>query len=175
MDKNRVLILALVVYCISLTLPGVSFVDRTGTHSMYGIFILGLGWVAMTKWIFAWFANPLFLFTLFRSRVEKPGVVLIVSVIAFGLGLSSFTMREIPNFSGVVTPTASLAIGYYVWMVSLGLLVCYGFFRYIHQEKPPEVAVQTTRVDFSAVFRRYSVSLIGLAVMMIMLIYALVR
>ncbi len=142
---------------------------------MYGIFILVLGWVAMTNWVFAWFANPLFLFAVFRSRVEKPGMLLIVSIIAFGLGLSSFAMREIPNYGSGITTVAHLAIGYYIWMVSLGLLVCYAFLRYRKKEVNPVVVNQVNNTDLSKALMKNAPLLIGLGVMLIILAFALLR
>lgn len=173
MDKNKILFLAFALYCISMALPGVSSVGYSGSHSVYGIFILAFGWIAMVKWVFAWFANPLFLFAVFRSRVEKSGMILIVSIIAFCFGLDAYLLREVPNIAPEI-PVDHLAIGYYVWMASLGLLVLYGFQRYYSQEKEPERILQVEKTDSSLILRKYARRLIGGIVLLLMsLIYKL--
>ncbi len=175
MDKNKILFLALALYCISMALPGVVYTDYSGSHSILGIFILVFGWIAFTDWVFAWFANPLFLLAVFRSRIERPGMLLVVSIIAFCLGLSAYTLRVIPDIDGTEPPVDHLAIGYYVWMTSLGLFVLYGFLRYNSREKNSEIAVQATGVDYPALLERYAQPLIGLIIMLAMLAYVLLK
>jgi hypothetical protein len=134
MKNNKILICAFVLYLVSLCLPGVTITGINGEYTYYGYLILLFGWLAMTEWVFAWFANPIFLFVLFRSRVERAGIMLFASIFSLCLGLMAFTLRTFSNFETGREEPVQLAIGYYVWLGALALLVLHSFLRFMPKE-----------------------------------------
>ncbi len=134
MKNNKILICAFVLYLVSLCLPGVTITGINGEYTYHGYLILLFGWLGMTEWAFAWFANPIFLFVLFRSRVEKAGIMLFTSIFSLCLGLTAFMLRTFSNLETGIKEPVQMTTGYYVWLGALALLVLHSFLRFMSKE-----------------------------------------
>jgi hypothetical protein len=128
MENKMLLYSVLITYVISLLLPGIIFQDGTIT---YGYTILLTGGLGFLVGIFAWYANPLLLLALIRLKKETAKSLFVTAVFAFVLGLSALIVHDIPkNEAGGKEFIDHLGIGYYVWMVSLGIFVVYTYRRW---------------------------------------------
>lgn len=170
---DKIPVIAFVLYTISLALPGVSFIDHNGHEgSVYGYFILLFGWFAMSQWSFAWFGNPLFLFSLFRSRHERPGIVLLTSLLALSFGVTGFLLEKVPHLDAPESTVTYFGLGYYLWLLSLALLVLYAFMRYRGRSKSETTA--TGAFDLRQTITHNTQAIVGLVVLLGMLVWILI-
>lgn len=104
----------------------------------YGYWILLFGAFGILELIFSWYANLIVLFILIFGRNEKPKNIFIASIIAFILGLTALRVHSLPNLDTAGPLVDHLAVGYYVWMASLGLFVIYSYrkFKEVNNSNP---------------------------------------
>jgi hypothetical protein len=60
--------------------------------------------------------------------------MLFASIFSLCLGLMAFTLRTFSNFETGREEPVQLAIGYYVWLGALALLVLHSFLRFMSKE-----------------------------------------
>jgi len=98
MSSRPILFASIVLYCISMLLPGI--IGKSGMSEeefvLHGYWILLFGAFGVLKLIFAWYANLIFLFILIFGKNEKPKNVLVASIIAFVLGLTALAVSRPP-------------------------------------------------------------------------------
>lgn len=115
LDRYR-LSMALVLYAISLTLPGLHLVD--GEH-VEGWRLLLTAWYGFLVLEFAWLSNPLFLFGLYQGFKNRPLSAGIFGTLACLVGLLSCRAEIwIANHTRI----SELGLGFYVWMAAFFLL-----------------------------------------------------
>lgn len=106
------------------------------SQAYYGYTILLLGWAGIFVFNFAWYGNLIMVYILLRFHVENPRNILIASIIAFLLGLNAFTLRNLPNLDAHGPAIHHLGIGYYVWMLSIILLICSSYKKFRENNIP---------------------------------------
>ena len=132
MEKRKVIVCLLILYGVSLALPGVVF-EGTKDTILYGYKILFIGWGGFFIGNFAWYANILFFATLasVSNKEGKERDELITSIAAFLLGLTAFMFHSMPiNEAGSDRIVKYLGPGYYVWMLTIALLAIYSYQRF---------------------------------------------
>jgi hypothetical protein len=113
---------ALALYAASLWLP-VATTTLVSEQVIPGYEILVTGFLGAFDGQFAWYANPLMIWSMAwlftRRRVSWVGVVM--SLVMLGLALSAFTWARLPTDAGYYELTGRAA-GFYLWIASAGLL-----------------------------------------------------
>lgn len=113
-------LLALALWIVSLALTGI--VLYAEQERMTGAAILALGWLSPLVGNFAWFANPLFLWSLLRLRFGKPAVGL--ALLSTLLSLDAFRFSEyLLNEGGATTPVYGYGWGFVLWLAALLVLL----------------------------------------------------
>ncbi len=87
-----------------------------------GFVLLAIGWLGLFVGQFAWYANPLLWAAWVSLWKEHCGRAIVLGAIAFALGLHTFTLVEIPNFTTGIE-VEGVGIGVYVWLGSMAVLV----------------------------------------------------
>ena len=150
--KNKYLLhAALALYVISVALPGieVSSVERGAayTNLYYGYQVLLMGWVGLIFGMFGWYGNVFFFYALAQAKRPAPKNPLLFSCLALLIGSIDFLFYQIVRlFTGGKHPMIDhFGIGYYVWIVSLALLVAYTY-----RQKSETAAMTTPPADKTA-------------------------
>lgn len=132
MLRDKFLMLIALLYVVSLFLPGILISGQYGQQYPYhGYLILIFGWLGIVDWSFAWLANPLVWFVLFRFHSEKTSVTLVASITALCLGLTAFLMQTSRNFETGHSDLVHLTTGYYIWIGAITLLTFYSLFKFM--------------------------------------------
>jgi len=115
------LVVALALYVISLTMPGLHLVDY---DPVLGVQILLTGWYGFLVLEFAWAANLFFLAAVVATLREKPLGAAYLAAAAFSVGLLSFGAKQwIANHARI----DYLGAGFYVWMAAIAVLAVSSF------------------------------------------------
>jgi hypothetical protein len=127
-------IVSLVLFAVACCLPALEFRNSNGTNDvMFGARALAVGWSGIFAGVFAWYANPCWLLSLFLCLFRRPLPAALVAIAAIALAASTFAVvgRELPGDEGNVTRTTVIRLlpGCYVWMASKSLLPFVAFFR----------------------------------------------
>ncbi len=110
---------ALVLYCVSLAIPGLHLAD--GTRE-FGWVILVFGWVVgILIAELAWFANPVFLIGIILLSSGQKRSAGLLGLAALVLGALSYRARSWTSTEGV-TEIVALGAGFYVWMLAFVIL-----------------------------------------------------
>jgi hypothetical protein len=151
-STSVLLYIALALYALSLILPG--FVVNFPTYAYapswqilttyepqnamgYDLFLTG--WAGIFILQFAWWANPLAFLVLIFSTSGVRKTALALSVSSFLLALQTYLLHNVPTSPGSVDcdldirlrappycgTVDHLAIGYYLWLASILMLVVY--------------------------------------------------
>jgi len=113
-------LVALTLWAASLTLTGLVLYDKQ--ERITGSAILASGWQSPLVGNFAWFANALFLWSLFRLQSGKPAVGL--ALLSTLLSLDAFRFSRYPlNEAGGSTPVYGYGWGFVLWLAALFVLV----------------------------------------------------
>ena len=108
--------LALLLYAISLALPGLHLRDYPPVE---GYRILLTGWYGLMVLQVAWLANPLFAAAVIAAIRHRPRLAAGLAAAAFGIGLLSFTAT---NWIAHHAYMERLGAGFYVWMAAFLVL-----------------------------------------------------
>ncbi len=118
--------LAICTFLVSLVLTPYKTWDPE--MEMYGITVLLLGWMAVfDHYIFAWYANPLMIFSWYWMRkapLSTPLLCVCLNVLAFLLALDFNKVESLGwDSSGdiILGKVIGLGAGSYVWLGSLAL------------------------------------------------------
>ncbi|WP_422019931.1 hypothetical protein [Pyruvatibacter mobilis] len=114
--KQAGLGLALLLYAISLALPGLHLRDYPPVE---GYRILLTGWYGLMVLQLAWLANPLFAAAAIAAFRHRPRLAFGLAAAAFGIGLLSFTAT---NWIAHHAYIERLGAGFYVWMAAFLVL-----------------------------------------------------
>lgn len=110
-----------IAFCVSLLLP--AYTTYYGDHS--GLEALLLGPIGLFAGHFSWLANP-FLWFVWRTTRRGRFEFSFMSVIALFLAITFLFHEEIAvGSAGMYSYTAH--VGYYLWLVSIGLALIGGF------------------------------------------------
>ncbi len=117
--KNYRLGAALLLYCVSLTLPGLNLVDG---EVVEGWRLLLTAWYGALILEFPWFANIAFFLAVWFAAKGSTRAAGVAGACAFLIGLLSFRSRIwITNHTHI----DSLGWGFYVWMASFLILMSF--------------------------------------------------
>jgi len=111
---------ALSLWVASLALTGLVLYAKQ--QRMTGVGILALGWLSPLIGNFAWFANPLFLWSLLRLRFGKPAVGLALLSVLLSLDAFRFS-KYLLNEGGGSTPVYGYGWGFVLWLAALLVLL----------------------------------------------------
>ena len=119
--SKKISILAILLYLVSLTLPG--FIDRAG-GSISSLNILAIGWLGLIALNPAWFANIFFMkgsFTLlfFPNDHQSPAISAVLAVL---LSLNALWFRSIPD-SDLSKELFAFGLGGFIWIIANMLLL----------------------------------------------------
>lgn len=129
MTKTQLALVLLSVACflLSLAMPAFRFTPddpwfKFSSANDYwpGILVLLLGWIGIFEGVIAWLANPLWVMALLQIGTHKYRLSTTTSVMAICCAVSAFFITQVPNEK---RPFYSLGIGFYVWLVSILILV----------------------------------------------------
>ena len=132
--KWAVLATSIAAYVASLRLPALIFQQH---ESLYGIEVLLWGWWGVLVLEFAWFANPAYLLAIAGCMGESPKLTKLASTVGLMLGLTSFHAKEWWFDEGSGTLIIGLGPGFYVWMLSLCILLVGAFFTSPSRRRAP--------------------------------------
>lgn len=111
-------------FACSLFLPALLFEQH---NTALGIDILLSGWLGIVTFDFAWYANPVYAFALWRFNAMHYAHTRFACIIALALGMLSFFAKEWWFNEGSGTPIVGLGIAFYFWMSSFSLLLIGSF------------------------------------------------
>lgn len=105
------------MYLLACFLP----VLNTEYKDYRGWWLLAFGWSGVFILQFAWLANPLLWGAWILILARRWGLAMILGILAFFVGLNTFTVSGIPPFPPAVSsiPVSGLGIGAYVWFGSI--------------------------------------------------------
>lgn len=113
-------LVALTLWVASLALTGLVLYAKQ--ERVTGAAILAFGWLSPLVGNFAWFANPLFLWSLLRLRFGKPAVGL--ALLSTLLSLDAFRFsRYLLDEGGATTPVYGYGWGFVLWLAALLVLL----------------------------------------------------
>lgn len=122
------LVASICLYLVSCFLPALAM-DRTGGHprsTMYGGFILLIGWAGLFTGVIAWFANPVGLVAVLLLILRKFKAAFVTGLVAVGLAATTLMLfvQDLPGDEGGVTKSrlAVLLPGFYLWLIAIGLI-----------------------------------------------------
>ena len=127
--REWLLVIMGIAYAASLFWLPVFILEQSpyGLNRVFGSTILVGGWMDIFSWDFAWYANPLLLIALFRSKSKKRISAILLSIVAFLVAFQSWTATEWWHNEAASTRILYLGPGYYVWHATLflGAIYCY--------------------------------------------------
>src|SRR5690242_6400573 len=109
--QRRPIYIAWALYVVSLTLPAIMTVRPT----LFGYEAAISGPLGVLVWNFAWLANPLFVLASASYLQSGFRGAFVMSVVATGLALTSYTFKAYPTGGGDFAVTG-LGVGFYVWL-----------------------------------------------------------
>ncbi len=114
--------LALLIWIASLVAIGMTFHNGFRLH---GYKILVIGWQGPLQGAFAWFANPLFLFSMLWLYVrERAWVAVIGSLLAFAVALDTFRFDALRlNANANETSVYGFGLGAVLWFVAMAVAI----------------------------------------------------
>jgi hypothetical protein len=115
---------SLAVFFASLFFPALLFADH---EPQSGATLLAWGWWGLLTFDFAWFANPAYLAAMLALALRFHRAARILSAIAVALACLSFTTTEWWFNEGNATPVLGLGPAFYLWLLSLGILLVGSF------------------------------------------------
>lgn len=119
--KNKLILVLISVLVFVISLFNECF-KANGTEC-YGFMALILGWMNVSMSFVCWFANPLYLLAIIMLYVHRVAAV-VISIMAFGLAISfHFINQVLVNEAGTITKIDSLSIGYWLWLLSIGIII----------------------------------------------------
>ena len=117
---ERLAFAAIIVWCVSLALPGIVLYGRH--EDLYGYEILLLGWMSLLVANFAWYANIFFIFGIFRLLGGR--AISTTAFLAVFLSLDTFRFSEmLLNEGGATAPVFGYGWGAVLWFAAIWLLV----------------------------------------------------
>jgi hypothetical protein len=122
--------LAIALYLLSLSLPGIVYQPTPVAATDFGYYLLLVGAWGIFSNTFAWFANFWVLLAIFCSTVRTVRAsvaAMILSMLAFLTGLNSyeFTQKYLDESGNNVLRVDYLGIGFYIWELSFLVLATY--------------------------------------------------
>lgn len=130
--SKRLQILSKIILLLSITCYITSLLTNAFFTNMpnYGYQLLEVGWLGILEGSITWFANPIYYFSLLTGRWPK--LSLISSALAFFIaGLFLLTFHQLyTSEGGSAGDIQYLAIGYYLWLTSMGLLTVNRIIRF---------------------------------------------
>jgi hypothetical protein len=107
-----------VLWAASLALPALA----AGGRSFTGFELLLEGWQGVPRGVYAWFANPLFIFAIACALLGRDRVAAAASAVAALLGGTSVFVESILRERMTSVPDIDMRVGFYIWMVALAAL-----------------------------------------------------
>ena len=132
MNMRVITFIGLITFIISCFLP--CFSVRDSSFDYMGYTALFFGWAGvfinseLTVYYISWYANILFLISLFIKR-KCIGIILLTGSLILGClfhGCPYIVINEAGKHSDIV----SLQIGYYIWILSFFILLIGSILRY---------------------------------------------
>jgi hypothetical protein len=139
--SKRLALLAFVLWLGSLCLVSM-VLYRNNFRPLIGLHFLLNGWLApIFSNNYAWFANPLFLWAIFRLKIDKSADV--IGLMALLVALNTFTFSEyLYNANGSATPVYAYGWGVVLWLASLCMLVAAAGMHQLENSAEYEIALK---------------------------------
>jgi hypothetical protein len=106
------------LWAASLVFPALTAGGRTFT----GFELLVDGWQGVSRGVYAWFANPLFVAALACALLRRDRLAAALSAVAALLGATSIFIEPILRERMTSVPDIDMRGGFYAWMVALAAL-----------------------------------------------------
>ncbi len=137
--KKYLLYAAVATYLGSLAVPGIILTG--GSVNTFGYNLLLTGWSGLLVGIIPWLANPLIFFAWGAAKKEKYRNSLILSIVAFCVGLQTLTLNPfIVDEGGGTIPVAFFGPGFLLWELSFLLFAIYSLTKLRETPKPSVIA-----------------------------------
>lgn len=126
------------LYLLCLVFPG--FYVTPAHEPMMAYEILMSGWLGVMELMFAWFANPVYLFAIIA--IHRPGWSFLLSIVALLLALSFLhDERIMVNAVPAYQKISGYGWGFCLWVLSITVLTVGQLLRVIDSEMSPEMKV----------------------------------
>ncbi|WP_156180628.1 hypothetical protein [Rufibacter radiotolerans] len=123
-SRQKVLLgISLVLYAISLTQVGFSYVYQEQVQSIEGWLLVFMGGMSIAgggllEWVI-WLANPLYIFSIIFALKNDKNALSTIGI-AFLLALDFLFWKEVlAAESGTMGPITSRGVGYFLWLSSI--------------------------------------------------------
>lgn len=130
-DSWWVPLLIAVLWALSLVLPALT----AGGRPFTGFELLLQGWEGMSRGVYAWLANPLFIVALVCALLARDGLGALFGGIAALLGASSFFVESALDARMSSVPEVELEIGFHLWMLALAALCLRSLTRLLRSKR----------------------------------------
>lgn len=119
MVPRHFIVLSLVLFIVSLALPGLLFAHEPAVR---GYTLLMWGWWGLLTGDYPWLANLFYFAAILFHRLRKPIIALVLCIPSIPLALLSLKVDEWWFNEGSSTPVTGLGPAFPVWLSSLGIL-----------------------------------------------------
>ncbi len=120
LHRDRLLLLLIgLLWAVSLALPSLI----AGGRSFTGYELLVDGWQGLSRGVYAWLANPLFVAALAAGWFGRDRVAAVGAAAGLVLGATSARVESVLSARMASVPEIELGVGYYLWMTALAALV----------------------------------------------------
>lgn len=109
-------------WAAALALPAVRV---GGGPTLRGFDVLTRGWQGFDFGVYAWSANPLFLFAALLCGLRFHALAGVVAGVGCVLALTSFAAAGIAESAGRAVPSFAFQSGFYLWLASQFALLVY--------------------------------------------------
>ena len=118
-------------WAASLALPGFT----AGGRTYAGYEVLVRGWEGVSRGIYAWLANPLFIAAFVAALVKQHRAAAVLAACALVIGATTFLTEDLlrQRMSGV--PPITLGSGFYLWLGAILALCGDALIRVLRQRR----------------------------------------
>ena len=113
------------LWSASLALPALA----AGGRSFTGFEMLVDGWQGLSRGVYAWLANPLFILALVAALLARDVVACVLSAGAMLVGATSVFVESALRERMSSVPEIELRVGFYLWMVAFVALCLHSLTR----------------------------------------------
>ena len=117
-ERLPVLLIGL-LWAVSLAFPSL----LAGGRSFTGYELLVQGWQGLSRGVYAWLANPLFVVALAAAWFGRDRVAIVGAAAGLVLGATSARVESVLSARMSSVPDIELGVGYYIWMTAFVALL----------------------------------------------------
>lgn len=123
---------AALAWTLSLVLPALA----AGGRGFTGFELLVQGWQGVSRGVFAWFANPLFVLAFIFALLARHAIAAALAAAAMLVGGTSAFVESALRERMTSVPEIDLRVGFYVWMLALTVLCLHSLTRALSSRSP---------------------------------------